>query len=95
MKTALQVVHWMRQMVSPPRRTRAAAGLVEELKAKREEKREDELDKRLGITQELKVSHLILKIDSDGAVLTGRFGGLSHVSPSVEIVVGADETSCG
>jgi len=85
----------MRQMVSPPRRTRAAAGLVEELKAKREEKREDELDKRLGITQELKVSHLILKIDSDGAVLTGRFGGLSHVSPSVEIVVGADETSCG
>ena len=66
MKTALQVAHWMRQMVSPPRRTRAscewrvrrvarqaptraAAGLVEELKAEGEEEGEDELDKRFGL----------------------------------------------
>jgi hypothetical protein len=60
----------------------AAAGLVEELKAEREEKREHELDKRLGITQELKVRCLILKIDSDGPVLACRLGSLFHLSPS-------------
>src|SRR4029450_4463382 len=54
----------------------AAAGLVEELKAEREEKREHELDKRLGITKELKVRRLILKIDGDGPVLACRLGGL-------------------
>jgi len=57
----------------------AAAGLVEELKAEREEKREHELDKRLGITKELKVSRLLLKIDGDGPVLAWRRGGLSHL----------------
>jgi hypothetical protein len=59
----------------------AAAGLVEELKAEREEKREHELDKRLGITKELKVRCLILKIDGDGPVLACRLGSLSHLSP--------------
>src|SRR5229473_7284944 len=59
----------------------AAAGLVEELKAEREEKREHELDKRLGITKELKVSRLILKIDGDGTVLACRLGCLFHLSP--------------
>jgi hypothetical protein len=54
--------------------TLAAAGLVEELKAEREEKREHELDKRLGITQELKVRCLILKINGDGPVLACRLG---------------------
>src|SRR6266568_4889856 len=61
--------------------TLAAAGLVEELKAKREEKREHELDKRLGITKELQISRLILKIDDDGPVVACRRGGLSHLSP--------------
>jgi len=59
----------------------AAAGLVEELKAEREEKREHALDKRLGITQELKVRCHIVKIDGDGPVLARRLGSLSHVSP--------------
>ena len=61
----------------------AAAGLVEELKAEREEKHEYELDKRLGITQELKVRCLIVKIDSDGPVVACRLGSLSHLSPPV------------
>jgi hypothetical protein len=61
--------------------TLAAASLVEELKAKREDKREHELDKRLGITKELQISRLILKIDGDGPVLACRLGGLSHLSP--------------
>ncbi len=61
--------------------TLAAAGLVEELKAEREEKREHELDKRLGVTQEPKVRRLVLKIDGDGPVLACRIGCLSHLSP--------------
>jgi hypothetical protein len=61
----------------------AAAGLVEELKAEREDKREHELDKRLGVTKELKVSRLLLKIDGDGTVLACRLGCLSHLSPPV------------
>ena len=59
----------------------AAAGLVEELKAESEEKRAHELDKRLGVTQELKVRRLVLKIDGDGAVVACRLGCLSHLSP--------------
>ena len=54
---------------------------MEELKAEREEKREHELDKRLGITKELKVRCLILKIDGDGPVLACRLGCLCHLSP--------------
>src|SRR6266436_8864246 len=60
--------------------TLTAAGLVEELKAEGEEKGEDELDKRLGVVKELVVSRFIVEINGDRAVLTGRFGGLAHVS---------------
>src|SRR2546423_406077 len=60
--------------------TRAAAGLVEELKAESEKKREHELDKRFGVTQERKVGRLIVEIDGEGAVYACHFGGLSHVS---------------
>jgi hypothetical protein len=73
----------------------ATAGLVEELKAEREEKREHELDKRLGITQELKVRRLVLKIDGDGPVLAYRLGCWSHLSPPVKMVVGVHETPWG
>src|SRR5216683_7426162 len=59
----------------------AAAGLVEELQAEREEKREHELDKRLGVTKELKVRRLVLKIDGDGPVVACRLGCLFHLSP--------------
>jgi hypothetical protein len=58
----------------------AAAGLVEELKAEREKKREHELDKRFGGAQELSVGRLIMEIDGERAVVACRFGGLSHVS---------------
>src|SRR6266566_6230760 len=61
--------------------TLTAAGLVEELKAERENKREHELDKRLGITKELKVRCLILKIDADSTVVACLLGGWSHLSP--------------
>src|SRR5438552_6835312 len=45
--------------------TLAAAGLVEELKAEREEKREHELDKRLGVTEELKVRRVVYLSPAD------------------------------
>jgi|SRR5437660_10450422 len=71
--------------------TLAAAGLVEELKAEREEKREHELDKRLGVTEELKVRRLVLKIDGDGPVVACRLGGVSHVLISRSDAIGAEE----
>ena len=64
---------------------------MEELKAEREEKREHELDKRLGITQELKVRRLILKIDGDGPVLACRLGGVSQVFIPRSDAIGAEE----
>src|SRR5712691_1434918 len=54
--------------------TRAAAGLVEELKA------EDELDERVGVVQDPNLGRLIVEIDGEGAVVTYRFGGVPHVS---------------
>jgi hypothetical protein len=68
---------------------------VGELKAQGEDKGEDELDKRLAIGNELKVGGFISEIDGNRAVFPWRFGGLSHVSPSVKMALGADETSCG
>ena len=55
----------------------AAASLVEELTAERENKREHELDKRLVIVQQVSVGRFIVEIDGDGAVvprLCGCFG---------------------
>ena len=71
----------------------ATAGLVEELKAEREKKREYELDKRFGVAQELSVGRLIVEIDGERAVVACRFGGVSHVSSPGQIAIGADETS--
>ena len=61
----------------------AAAGLVFELKADREDEGQNELDERLAIIKELKVSGVILEIDGNRAVFAGRFSALSHVSPRV------------
>jgi len=58
----------------------AAAGLVEELEAKRKDEGEDELDKRLGVVEERKVGRLIVEVDGDGPVVACCFGGLCHVS---------------
>ena len=71
------------------------ARLVHELKAQSENKREHEFDKGFAVAQELNVGRLILKIDGDGPVLACRFGGVSHVSPPGQMVVGTDETSWG
>ena len=71
----------------------AATGrLVCELKAKGQEKGEHAFDKRLPIAQELKGGRFVSKIDSDGAVFAGPFGGLPHVSPPGYRVSSAAET---
>jgi hypothetical protein len=64
-----------------------------ELEANREDESEDTLDKRLGVVEERKVGRLIVKVDGDGPVVACRFGGLSHVLPSVQLAIGVDETS--
>ncbi len=62
------------------------------LKAQGQEKGEDACDKRLAIAKQLNVGRFVSKIDSDGAVVAGPFGGLSHVSPPGHQVSSADET---
>ena len=57
-----------------------AAGLMVELKAKREDEGEDKLDERFAIADQLEVGGLILEIDGDGAVLSARLIGVAHVS---------------
>ena len=58
----------------------AASRLVFELKADREDKGKDKLDKRFGVAQEFTVGRLIVEVDGDGAVFACRFGELSYVS---------------
>jgi hypothetical protein len=62
-----------------------------ELKAKGEEKGEDEFDKRLAVVKELKVGPFIVEIDGDGAVLASLAGRLSHGSSSGQMVSTADD----
>jgi len=51
-----------------------------ELKTQGEEESQDELDEGFASAEQLKVGRLIVDIDGDRAVLSGRFGGLGHVS---------------
>jgi hypothetical protein len=67
--------------------------LVGKLKADREDKSEDELNERLVIAEQLHISGFVVKIDGDGAVLAGRFGGRLNMLPFAEMAVGIDEPS--
>lgn len=62
-----------------------------ELKAKCEEKGEDELDKRPAVVKELKVGRFIVEIDGNGAVDASLAGRVSHGSSSGQMVVAADD----
>ena len=82
-KTARHVVHWIRQMVTPPSRTAdimrvareastAATGrLVFELKAQGHHEGKDTLEKGFAITKQLHVGGFILEIDGDRPVFAG------------------------
>src|SRR4029453_19552940 len=56
-------------------------GLVCELKAQGEEESAHEFHKGLAVAQQLQIGRIVSKIDSNGAVFAGPFGGLPHVSP--------------
>ena len=61
----------------------ATGALVGELKPKREDERQDELDKRLAVVHELQVCGCILEIDRDSTSFTYPIGGFCHGSPQV------------
>ena len=70
----------------------AATGrLMLELKAKSEEKGEDELDTRLAVVKELNVGRCIMEINGDGAVVASLAGGVAHGSSSGQMVSAADD----
>ena len=75
--------------------TTATSRLVYELKAKRQDKGEDTLNKCFAVTQELKVGRFVLKIDSDGPVYACRCSCFAHVSPPGHRIVSADQTQWG
>src|SRR5215471_13690185 len=58
-------------------------GLMLQLEAEGQKEGEDALEKRLAIAQQVEVGSFVSKIDSDGAVVSCRFGCCAHVSPSV------------
>jgi len=60
--------------------TLAATGFVGELQAEGQEEGEAECNKRFGGAQERHVGRLIAEVDGDRAVVTYRFGSVSHVS---------------
>jgi hypothetical protein len=68
---------------------------VTKLEADGEAESQNELNEHFAITEQLQVGRFIAKINDNGAVLAGRSGVLSHVSSSVEMAAGADETSRG
>jgi hypothetical protein len=64
--------------------TAASTGrFVGKLEADRQDKGNGELKERPAIAEQLKIGGFIMKIDSDSAVLSRRFGPVAHVFPSV------------
>jgi hypothetical protein len=61
--------------------TAAVTGrFVMELETQGEDESQDKLDEGFAIAEQLKVGRLIVEIDGNRTVLSGRFGGLDHVS---------------
>jgi hypothetical protein len=74
----------------------AATGrLMLEVKAKGEEKGEDEFDKDLAVVKELKVGRFIVEIDGNGAVLPYLCGSCAHMLPPDHQVASAVEIQWG
>jgi len=69
--------------------------LVCQLKAKGQEKGEHAFDKRFAIAQELKIGGFVVKIDGDGPICAGLVSGISHGSPSGQMVGATDDPGWG
>ena len=65
--------------------------LVLELQAKGHDEGEDTFEERLPIAKQLEVGRFAPEIDSDGAVFAGLASGVSHGSPSGQMVERADD----
>ena len=48
-------------------------------------------NKPLAVAKELKVGRFIVKIDGDGPVFAGLVSGVTHESPSGQMVVATDD----
>src|SRR6267143_4187169 len=69
----------IRRMARQP--TAAVTGrFVCKLKTQREDESQDKLDECFAIAEQRKVGSFIVEIDGNGAVLSGRFGGVGHVA---------------
>ena len=75
--------------------TTGAGRLGCELKAKGEEKGEDAFDKRFAIAKQLIIGRFVVKVDSNGPVITSLAGGVAHGSSSGQIVAVADDPTWG
>jgi len=75
--------------------TSATGGRVGELKAQGQNKSEDALDKRLTIVQQARVGGFVVKIDGDGPIGAGPVCGVSHGSPSGQMVGATDDPRWG
>jgi len=73
----------------------AAAGLVGELKAEREDKGAHAFDKRVAMAQELNRGGFMVKIDGDGPIFAGLVSGVAQGSPSGQMVGVIDDTRWG
>src|SRR5438132_2005422 len=61
--------------------TAAVTGrFVCKLKTQREDESQDKLDECFAIAEQREVGSFIVEIDGNGAVLSGRFGGVGHVA---------------
>jgi hypothetical protein len=69
--------------------------LVFALAAEGQEASDDPLEKRLPVFNHAKLSRFVSKLDGDGAIFAGPFGGLPQVSPLGHQVSSADETRWG
>ena len=73
--------------------TTTTAGLVFERTAQGEEQSDDECDKCLAISKQLKVRGVIVASNGKRALCPCGLGCLSHVSPCVAMAIGAEGTS--
>jgi len=69
--------------------------LVLELKSDGQDERHHQVNKGLAVAKQLKVGRFMLKIDGDGPVFAGLASGVSHGSPSGQMVVAADDPRWG
>jgi hypothetical protein len=69
--------------------------LVCQLQAQGQEKGEHAFDKRLAIAQELTIGGFVVKINGDGPIGAGLVSGISHGSPSGQMVGTTDDPRWG